>query len=108
MIGDFNDWNTSSGGLIFTKRGDNIYNLNYVRVEANTKFKFVVNNEWGQRGGYGYSDIDNAPVYDKYLEVGDNNNVVIKDQILVLSFEAIVQEQEIIFNITALEVQQPK
>ena len=108
MIGDFNDWDTSSGGLIFTKSGDNIYRLNYVRVEANTKFKFVVNNEWGERGGYGYSDIDNAPIYDKYLEVGDYNNVVVKDQILVLSFEAIVQEQGIIFNITALEVQQPK
>ena len=109
MVGDFNDWNVTSGGMLMMKSGDKTFYLNQVRVEAHQAFKFVVNNQWGVRGGFGYSDFINLPNYAQFLTGGENNNVVVLDQALVLTIEATVENSnDIFFNIIKLEVQQPK
>ncbi len=109
MVGDFNDWDVTSGGMVMMKSGDKTFYLNQVRVEAHQAFKFVVNNQWGVRGGFGYSDFINLPDYAQFLTGGENNNVVVLDQALVLTIEATVESSnDIFFNIIKLEVQQPK
>ena len=109
MVGDFNDWNVTSGGMVMMKSGDKTFYLNQVRVEAHQAFKFVINNQWGARGGFGYSDFINLPDYAQFLTGGENNNVVVLDQALVLTIEATVESSnDIFFNIIKLEVQQPK
>ena len=109
MVGDFNGWDVTSGGMVMMKSGDKTFYLNQVRVEAHQAFKFVVNNQWGARGGFGYSDFINLPDYAQFLTGGENNNVVVLDQALVLTIEATVESSnDIFFNIIKLEVQQPK
>lgn len=108
MVGDFNDWEASSGSLLFTKMGDNVFRLNDVRVNANSAFKFVVNGQWGVRGGYGYSDVMNIAEYGKQLNGGSENCIVVTDQAVLLTVTAAINGSEIMFSIDYLEVLQPK
>ena len=108
MVGDFNDWDVTSGGLMFTKMGDDLFRLTSVYLQPNQAFKFVVNNEWGTRGGYGYSDVLNIAEYGKYLVGGTNDNIVVQDQIVLFAVDAIIYEGGITFNISEFEVIAPK
>ena len=108
MVGDFNDWEASSGSLLFTKMGDNEFRLNDVRVNANSAFKFVVNGQWDARGGYGYSDVMNIAEYGKQLNGGSENCIVVTDQAVLLTITAAINGNEIMFSIDYLEVLQPK
>ena len=108
MVGDFNGWDLTTGGLVFSQYED-YYQLNDVLVEPHQAFKFVVNNEWGERGGYGYSDFTNLPEYNQFLSGGEHNNVVVFDKTLVLTIRATVNNNSnIFFTIVKLDVRQPK
>ena len=108
MVGDFNDWDVTSGGLMFTKMGDDLFRLNSVYLQPNQAFKFVVNNDWGTRGGYGYSDVLNIAEYGKYLVGGANDNIVVQDQTVFFAVDAVIYEGRITFTISEFEVIAPK
>lgn len=108
MVGDFNEWEASSGSLLFTKMGDNEFRLANARIEANKAFKFVINGEWGARGGYGYSDVMNIAEYGKQLNGGSENCIVVTDQAVLLTITAAINGNKIMFSIDYLEVLQPK
>ena len=108
MVGDFNDWDVTSGGLMFTKMGDDLFRLTSVYLQPNQAFKFVVNNDWGTRGGYGYSDVLNIAEYGKYLVGGANDNIVVQDQTVFFAVDAVIYEGRITFTITEFEVIAPK
>ena len=108
MVGDFNDWDVTSGGLMFTKMGDDLFRLTSVYLQPHQAFKFVVNNDWGTRGGYGYSDVLNIAEYGKYLVGGANDNIVVQDQTVFFAVDAVIYEGRITFTISEFEVIAPK
>ena len=77
MVGSFNNWQVDTNCAEFTKTGENEFTLD-VHMVVGEKFKIVVNHEWGQRGGYGYHDIDGIDMLFKALQPeGEEDNVLV-------------------------------
>ncbi len=78
MVGSFNNWQVDTNCAEFTKTGENEFTLSDVHMIVGEKFKIVVNHEWGQRGGYGYHDIDGIDMLFKALQPeGEEDNILV-------------------------------
>ena len=76
-------WNSNFAPvtIILTTKNDYRYENEFtldVHMVVGEKFKIVVNHEWGQRGGYGYHDIDGIDMLFKALQPeGEEDNVLV-------------------------------
>ena len=78
MVGSFNNWQVDTNCAEFTKTGENEFTLSDIHMIVGEKFKIVVNHEWGQRGGYGYHDIDGIDMLFKALQPeGEEDNILV-------------------------------
>ena len=78
IVGSFNNWQVDTNCAEFTKTGENEFTLSDVHMIVGEKFKIVVNHEWGQRGGYGYHDIDGIDMLFKALQPeGEEDNILV-------------------------------
>ena len=59
VVGDFNNWDTVNNVIEFTKVNNITFMLEDAALNADGKFKFVINHEWGTTGGIGFHGVEN-------------------------------------------------
>ena len=84
LVGSFNNWQTDTNCVEFTYVSETHWRLGETFFSAGEKFKIVVNHEWGQRGGYGYADINGIDAFSKVLEPeGAESNIVVRQDCMI-------------------------
>ena len=76
IVGEFNGWSVELGYVDLYEAGENVYRLKEFDLNEGEGFKIVINHTWGERGGYGYSEIPDVPKYNDYLTGGHENCIV--------------------------------